>query len=82
MTRQTLPEAHNPAELSPILSDLWYWFNGLHRARGQGLNGPDKITESEMGWYFHNRGIRPSSWHLDAIRVLDAIALQSLREQE
>ena len=67
-------------EFPIVLYDLWQWFLKLHGSRGSGL-GPAPITEESIGWFFHTRRIAPQGWQLDAIRMLDRIALESMGEK-
>lgn len=72
-------EGINQAEFPDILYDLWHWFLRLNASRGGGM-GPGPITEQDIGWFFRNRRIEPQGWQLDAIRMLDGIALGSMAE--
>jgi hypothetical protein len=79
MTGRMPEEGINSAEFPDLLYDLWQWFLKLNAGRSGGL-GPTPIDEQNIGWFFHNRRITPQCWQLDAIRMLDSIALESLRD--
>lgn len=78
MTGRMPEEGINPVEFPDLVSSIWQWFLRLHAGRGRGF-GPEPITEQEIGWFFHNRCIRPQMWQLDAIRELDNVALESAK---
>jgi len=40
------------------------------------------IHESEIGWFFLNRGMAPEGWVFDALDRLDAVAMESASEKE
>lgn len=69
-------EGINPVELPEIMAHVWGWFLILHRKRGREMGGPLPIAESEIGWFFRNRGLSPSLWEMDALTELDRIALE------
>lgn len=77
MTGRTQPESINPEELPPVASHIWQWFLTLNGKRQSGMNGPCPISESEIGWFFRNRGITPMGWALDALDALDRVAMES-----
>jgi hypothetical protein len=77
MTGNMPQEGINPVEFPDLLYDLWNWFLKLSTGRGGGM-GPTPIDEQNIGWFFHNRRITPQCWQLDAIRMLDSIALEIL----
>lgn len=76
MTGRMPEEGINPVEFPEVLAELWGWFLRLNAGRGGGF-GTQPITEQGIGWFFHNRGIRPQMWQLDALRLLDRVALDS-----
>lgn len=78
MTGQMPEEGINPVEFPDLLYDLWHWFLRMNAGRCSGM-GPAPITEQEIGWFFRNRKIAPEVWQLDAIRMLDGIALESMQ---
>lgn len=78
MTGRMPPEGINPVEFPEFLSELWGWFTRLNAGRGRGF-GMQPITEQEIGWFFHNRRIRPQLWQLDALRTLDLVSMESTK---
>jgi hypothetical protein len=54
----------------------------LNAKRPQGMGGAMPLPESEIGWFFRNRGIQPSVWEIDAIVRLDLIALESFSKEK
>lgn len=79
MTGRMPEEGANPVEFPDLLYDLWHWFLKLNAKRGGGM-GPAPISEQDIGWFFRNRNIKPQGWQLDAIQMLDGIALESMRD--
>lgn len=73
MTGRMPVEGLNPVEFPIELYDEWGWFLDLHRTRQTGLSD-SPIAESEIGWYFFNRGTRPQGWLLRLIRRLETVA--------
>ncbi len=43
------------------------------------MSGVAPLLESEIGWFFANRGITPELWELDAINALDRSAIESYK---
>jgi len=68
-------EGINPVELPEECNEVWRWFMTLNGKRQPGMSGPSPISESEIGWFFHNRHITPKGWEIDAIDQLDRVAL-------
>lgn len=73
-------EGLNPVVFPEAASQAWEWFIRLAAKRPQAMSGIAPIPESEIGWFFRNRGIVPESWELDAIEALDRLALKSAGE--
>jgi hypothetical protein len=73
-------EGINQVEFPVFLWDLWQWFLRLNASRDQGMGGPSRISEQSIGWFFHNRGMKPEQWQLDAIQLLDSVALEQPRK--
>lgn len=74
-------EGINPAEFPEAAQDVWGWFLVLNHKRPQGMAGACPIPESEIGWFFRNRGINPEAWEIDAINYLDAVALSAPKDE-
>lgn len=73
-------EGINPIEFPEVASQAWEWFNRLADKRQLAVTGISPISESQIGWFFRNRGIVPESWELEAIDALDRLALKSAGE--
>jgi hypothetical protein len=58
------------------LEHIWRWFQRLDSTRPRGENGTGAISETELGWFFRNRGIQPAPWEVDLLAALDMLALQ------
>jgi hypothetical protein len=71
----------NLPDFPDALGYLWEWFLLLSRTRQQGM-GPSPITEHEINAFCRNRGLRMSLFELDAIRLLDSIAMSDLSKDE
>lgn len=69
-------EGINPIEFPELLYDLWQAFLRLNASRSHTMDGPSRISEHDIGWFYRNRGMVPESWELDAIQMLDAVALE------
>lgn len=82
MTGRMPDEGVNPVEFPSALADVWEWFLRLNRKRPAGMSSVAPIPESEIGWFFANRGITPEGWVLDAIDRLDVVAMASATEKE
>lgn len=75
-------EGVNPTEFPECVAYLWGWFMQLNAKRPQGMNGALPLPESEIGWFFRNRGLEPAVWEIDAIARLDLIALESFSKEK
>lgn len=73
-------EGVNPVEFPELLYDLWRWFLNLNSSRPSGM-GSTPILESEIRAYYLNRSLTLHGWQLDAIRRLDAVAMNSSQEK-
>jgi hypothetical protein len=82
MTGRMPEEGVNPVDLPQSVEHVWWWFLALNRKRPQGMAGICQLPESEIGWFFRNRGLAPEPWELDAINRLDAVALESSGEDK
>lgn len=80
MTGRTQPEGINPIEFPEALAHLWQWFLQLNSARQPGM-GASPITYPDMQAFFSLYGIAPQGFELDAIRLLDSVALESMTEK-
>ena len=74
-------EGINPVELPTCLLYLWGWYVQLSAKRPKGVNGASPLLESEIGWFFRNRGLSPQVWELDAIARLDVVELNSMSKE-
>lgn len=81
MTGRMPPEGVNPVEFPQAVSHLWQWFMQLSNARQPGM-GVSPITYPDLHAFFSLYGITPDGWELDAIRVLDGIALESMNDKK
>lgn len=75
MTGKMPEDGINPVEFPESMDQVWTWFLRLCSKRPPAMAGISPIPESEIGWFFHNRGIEPEIWVLDAINELDAVAI-------
>lgn len=82
MTGRMPEEGVNPVEFPFLMWELWEWFKRLDAGRQAGLSGANRIAEDSIGWFFMNRGIKPQQWQLDAIYILDSLAMERYREKE
>jgi len=73
---QQLQEA---PELPESVAHIWSWYVELSRKRQAAMSGVAPLLESEIGWFFANRGITPELWELDAINALDRSAIESYK---
>lgn len=73
-------EGANSVEFPDVLYDLWQWFLRLNATRPSGM-APSPISESEIRAFCLNRQMHLELWQLNAIRLLDAVALESTKEQ-
>lgn len=73
-------EGINPVEFPEVGVQVWDWFIRLAAKRPQAISGISLISESQIGWFFRNRGITPEGWELEAIEALDRLALKSAGE--
>jgi hypothetical protein len=74
-TRKAPKELINPVEFPVLVADVWDWFISLDSTRQNGMER-QRISESETGWFFINRRIKPEVWQLDLIRKLDAVSFE------
>jgi hypothetical protein len=74
-------EGVNPIEFPPSMSQLWAWFAQLSAKRTPVMAGMAPIAESEIGWFFRNRGISTDGWEFDAINRLDVAAMNADAEK-
>jgi hypothetical protein len=81
MTGRMPAEGINPVEFPETALHVWNWFQQLSAGRGGGGMGPSAITYPDMQAFFGLYGIRPDVWELDAIRLLDGVALNSANTQ-
>lgn len=75
-------EGINPVEFPETAQSVWRWFLILNGKRQSGMAGPSPIPESEIGWFFRNRGITPQGWEIDAIDALDRVATEPTGEND
>lgn len=80
MTGRMPEEGINPVDFPEALAHLWQWFLQLNSARQSGMSA-SPITYPDMRAFFSLYGIAPQGWELDAIRLLDGIALESMSEK-
>jgi hypothetical protein len=66
-------EGINPVEFPQAASHVWLWFLSLNAKRPPAMHGISPIPESEIGWFFRNRGITPEAWEIEAINRLDLV---------
>jgi hypothetical protein len=59
---------------------IWDWFTRLNATRPAGM-GMSAISEQEIGWFFRNRGIRPTTWEIEQLVALDHIALEAQHDK-
>ena len=64
-------------DLPQEAAHVWDWFLVLASKRQQAMAGIAPLLESEIGWFFSNRGIAPEPWELDAINALDRAAMEA-----
>ena len=57
-----------------LLSHIWFWFCDLSAGRSVGM-AANPISWADMQAYFSLTGERPSKFELDAIRLIDNLAL-------
>lgn len=69
-------------ELPKHLEYLWGWFNDLDHARGGSGFGPSPISYSELLAWTTLSGIRPQSWEIRAIRLLDTLYLAAQADDQ
>jgi len=75
MTGKIPPELPNQVKFPVLVGDVWDWFISLDSTRQNGMER-QRISESEAGWFFINRRIKPEVWQLDLIRRLDAVSFE------
>lgn len=80
MTGRMPQDGINQAELPKAVAHIWGWFMRMNACRQGGMGGALPISHMEMLAFFQLEGHRPDGWELDAIRLLDGIALDSQRD--
>jgi len=73
-------EGINPAPFPEAAFDVWGWFLQISRGRQSGINGPMALSSTEILAFFQLEGCMPDGWELGAIRALDMVALESMKE--
>lgn len=80
MTGKLPEDGINPVEFPESMNQVWIWFLSLSAKRPPAVSGISPIPESEIGWFFYNRGLEPEVWVLDAINDLDAVAISTVTD--
>lgn len=68
-------------ELPEAALYVWRWFIDLNNSRQSGM-GVNPISYQEMNSYFSLHNLVPESWEIDAVKMLDGIALKHYSDQQ
>ncbi len=63
------------------MAAIWEAFQAISAARPSGM-GPSAIPQSEIRAWQDNHGVQLTSWEIETIQQLDAVALQAIAEQQ
>jgi hypothetical protein len=66
-------------ELPTLGAHVWAWFCELNRERGQGMEGPCKITHRDITEWAQAYGVKIRAWERRAIKQIDALYLGLLQ---
>lgn len=68
-------------ELPESCQDIWGVFLSLHNSRSYGMS-MNPISYSDIKAFFDLYGIKPESWEVQAIRLLDVTVMNVLMEKQ